>query len=50
MARGESVEVSMAGEALQNGARGQRIRVRNLSSGKELEGVVSGEGTVKIRF
>ncbi|MDQ2068496.1 flagellar basal body P-ring formation chaperone FlgA [Natronospira bacteriovora] len=44
------VEISMAGRALQDGARGQRIRVENLSSGKELEGIVTGEGTVEIRF
>jgi len=50
LAQGEAVSVSMAGKALENGARGQRIRVENLSSGKELEGVVTGEGTVEIRF
>ncbi|WP_253447531.1 flagellar basal body P-ring formation chaperone FlgA [Natronospira proteinivora] len=50
LAKGEAVSVSMAGKALQDGARGQRIRVENLSSGKELEGVITGEGTVEIRF
>mgnify|MGYP006437147829 CR=1 FL=1 len=50
VANGDAVRVSMAGEALENGAKGKRIRVRNLSSGRELEGVVAGEGVVEIRF
>jgi len=50
VASGESVNVSMAGRALQDGAKGQRIKVENLSSGKELEGVVASDGTVEIRF
>jgi flagella basal body P-ring formation protein FlgA len=50
IARSDSVQVSMAGKALEDGARGQRIRVENLSSGKELEGVVTDEATVEIRF
>lgn len=50
VARSETVNVSMAGKALEDGARGQRIRVENLSSGRELEGVVTDEATVEIRF
>lgn len=50
VARSESVQVSMAGKALEDGARGQRIRVENLRSGRELEGVVTDEATVEIRF
>lgn len=50
VARSKTVNVSMAGKALEDGARGQRIRVENLSSGRELEGVVTDEATVEIRF
>jgi len=50
LSAGQSVQVSMAGEALQHGAKGQRIRVKNLSSGRELEGIVTGSGTVEIRY
>ena len=50
VAGGDAVRVSMAGEALEDGAKGQRIRVRNLSSGREIEGVVAGGGVVEIRF
>ena len=44
-----SVKVSMAGIALQNGALGGRIRVKNLSSGKQLEGIVESDHSVLIQ-
>lgn len=40
------VSVSMMGIALQNGALGKRILVKNLNSGKQLEGVVASENSV----
>ena len=41
--------VAVTGEAQQNGSRGERIRVRNLSSGKIVEGTVESSGKVRIR-
>ncbi|WP_295872342.1 flagellar basal body P-ring formation chaperone FlgA [uncultured Zhongshania sp.] len=42
------VSVSMMGIALQNGALGSRIMVKNLNSGKQLEGVVASENVVLL--
>ncbi|MFT6163703.1 MAG: flagella basal body P-ring formation protein FlgA [Zhongshania aliphaticivorans] len=42
------VSVSMMGIALQNGALGKRILVKNLNSGKQLEGVVASENSVVL--
>jgi flagella basal body P-ring formation protein FlgA len=42
-------EVSMSGEALADGQKGERIRVRNEQSGRIVEGVVAGPGLVLIR-
>lgn len=44
-----TVQVSVSGEALADGAEGDRIRVRNLSSGKVLQARVIAEGTVTTR-
>ncbi len=46
VARREQIEVSMAGEALDPGARGTVIRVRNLS-GNVIRARVTGSGTVE---
>lgn len=46
VARNEQVEVSMAGEALDAGARGTLVRVRN-SSGTIIRAKVTGAGTVQ---
>ncbi|MEO0971725.1 MAG: flagellar basal body P-ring formation chaperone FlgA [Pseudomonadota bacterium] len=43
-----TVDVGMAGKALQNGAIGERIRVRNLRSGLIVEGVVVSRRVVKV--
>ncbi len=45
-----AVNVSMAGEALVDGALGKRIRIRNLSSGKVVEGVVRSSEVVEIGY
>ncbi len=42
------IEVKMAGLALANGAEGQRIPVRNLSSEREIEGVVRSAQRVEV--
>lgn len=47
VARTDGVEVSMAGEALDAGARGAIVRVRNLASGQQVRMRVAGPGTVQ---
>jgi flagella basal body P-ring formation protein FlgA len=42
------IKVSMKGEALQDGAAGERIQVRNLSSRKVVEGEVLGRNHVRV--
>lgn len=42
------MEVRMSGTALSDGSLGQRVRVKNLSSKRVVEGVVDGPGTVKV--
>ncbi len=48
LAQGNGLEVRMPGEALSHGARGDRIRVRNLSSRRIVEGVVMDSGLVRV--
>ncbi|MGJ8687038.1 MAG: flagellar basal body P-ring formation chaperone FlgA, partial [Spongiibacteraceae bacterium] len=43
-----AVQVSMQGQALENAALGERIRVKNLSSGKQIEGIVKSPHEVLI--
>jgi len=47
VARHEGIEVSMAGEALDAGARGAVVRVRNTGSGQVVRMRVAGAGTVE---
>ena len=47
IARVEGIEISTAGEALDAGARGAVVRVRNISSGQTLRMRVSAPGTVE---
>jgi len=42
------LQVHMKGKALDNGARGERIRVRNLSSGREITGEVIASGVIQV--
>jgi flagella basal body P-ring formation protein FlgA len=42
------VEVRMRGKALDDGAAGERIKVRNLSSGREISATVVGRGLVRV--
>ena len=48
LARTDGIAVRMGGEALADGGTGQRIRVRNLSSGREVEGVVRSADLVEV--
>lgn len=47
VARHEGIEVSMAGEAMDAGARGAVVRVRNAASGQVVRMRVAGAGTVE---
>jgi flagella basal body P-ring formation protein FlgA len=48
--QGESFTVTAAGEALQDAAAGQTVRVRNLGSLLEVVGVAMGPETVRVPF
>lgn len=43
-----TLRVAMKGEALADGARGDRIRVRNLASGREITGEVIASGVIRV--
>lgn len=42
------ISIEVKGEALQDGMLGEKIKVKNLTSGKEIEGYVSGTDEVKV--
>jgi len=42
------LQVRMKGEALANGSQGDRIRIRNLSSGRAITGEVVGPGVIRV--
>jgi len=48
LAEGASVAVRVEGEALGDGARGERVKVRNLSSKNVVEGLVLSHGVVGV--
>ena len=48
VARVGTSEIRMAGEAEASGAIGQRIRVRNRSSGRVVEGVILEDGSIRV--
>ena len=50
LARANGMEVRVEGRAMADGAVGDVIRVRNLSSGRVVEGVVVSPGVVEVRF
>jgi flagellar basal body P-ring formation protein FlgA len=45
---GANISISVAGTALEDGGAGDRVRVRNLSSARVVEGVVQTDGAVRI--
>jgi len=48
LAKSGGVEVRMSGQAMSEGVEGQLIQVRNLTSRRLVEGVVTAEGTVHL--
>ena len=42
------LQVRMRGKALADGTRGDRIKVKNLSSGREVTGTVTGSGLIEV--
>ena len=49
LARGSSIDVRATGIAVEDGSVGMRVRVRNASSGRTVDGIVDGPGLVLIR-
>lgn len=49
-AQGSGIAIRMEGEAMQAGARGALIKVRNLSSRRVIEAEVVSAGTVRVRL
>ena len=49
LARGNAIDVRATGVAVEDGSAGMRVRVRNVSSGRTVDGVVDGPGVVLIR-
>lgn len=49
-ARAGGIEIRMGGQALSDGSAGDRIRVRNTSSDRVVEGEVVAKGVVKVRI
>lgn len=49
VAESAGLVVNMQGKALSNGAAGDRLMVKNLSSGRRIEGLVQRNGTVLIQ-
>jgi len=45
---GGGIAVRAPGEALSDASKGERLRARNLSSGKVVEGVVLGHGQIEV--
>jgi flagella basal body P-ring formation protein FlgA len=48
VAAGNGIEVRMKGEAMADGAAGDRIKVRNLSSRRVVDGVVDASGAIQV--
>lgn len=48
LAQGTGITVRMSGEALANGIAGERIKVKNLSSNRVIEGIITENGQIKI--
>lgn len=48
LAKTDSYAVRMSGKAMMDGARGERIRVKNLSSSRIVEGIVTRSGQVTV--
>ena len=44
----KGLEVRMQGKALKDAAKGERVKVTNLSSGQQIEGIANSDGTVSV--
>jgi flagella basal body P-ring formation protein FlgA len=49
IARGNAIDVRATGVAVEDGSAGMRVRVRNVSSGRTVDGIVDAPGVVLIR-
>jgi len=49
-AGGDGIDVQMRGEALADGAVGERVPVRNLRSRRVVEGVVRADGSIEVAY
>jgi flagella basal body P-ring formation protein FlgA len=49
LARGHAIDVRATGIAVEDGSAGERVRVRNASSGRTVDGIVDGPGLVLVR-
>lgn len=50
LASGENIQVRMAGVALQKGQQGERIDVKNSTSGRTVQAVIVDAGTVEVQL
>lgn len=50
LAHNKAIEVRMRGEALSNGAIGDKIRARNLNTRKIVEGTITSDGSLEVRL
>jgi len=48
VAIGDGLQVRMMGKALADGGRGERIKVKNLASGRVITGTVAGTGVIHV--
>ena len=48
LAQGDGIEVRSEGKALSDGAKGERVSVKNLSSNRIVQGIVSADGLIMI--
>ena len=50
LAQTSGITVKMAGKAMANGAAGERIKVKNLSSNRVIEGLITEEGVIRTQM
>lgn len=50
LASGAGLQVRMRGKAMADGGRGDRIKVKNLNSGRVVSGTVAGPGVIEVFF
>lgn len=50
LASGGGLQVRMRGKAMADGGRGDRVKVKNLNSGRVISGTVAGPGVIEVVF